>query len=173
MARPQTLAALVAVALLPGCGGAGPQEGAEQAAMRWAEAWNNEDTARLCQTLSKDRKYRDVRVEGGCRKSMASVLHEQQRAARGHKRTCLLEARLSAGGSDDAACNDEWKVRSPEVGRSRVSHDSARAEVEVRGSNGRVLVLDMSKHGDAWIVDDFDGDWGFTDGNPPCCGPGP
>jgi hypothetical protein len=53
----------------------------------------------------------------------------------------------------EAPCDDEGQLPSPEVTRSRVFEDSARAEVEVKGSNGLVLTLDMSEKDDAWLVD--------------------
>jgi hypothetical protein len=55
-----------------------------------------------------------------------------------------------------------WMLRSPEVTRSRVFDYSARAEVEVTGASGTVLVFDMSKEDDSWLVKDFDDTWGNT-----------
>ena len=67
-----------------------------------------------------------------------------------HKRIGLGPGRESECG--EAPCDDDWQLPSPEVTNSRVFDDSTRAEVEVKGSNGLVLILGMSKQGDSWLV---------------------
>jgi hypothetical protein len=101
-------------------------------------------------SLAEARSWRDdtvTKLEARypyCATEWKSVLDE-------HKRIGLGPGRKSKCG--EAPCDDEWQLPSPEVTKSRVFQDSSRAEVEVKGSNGLVLILDMSKKDDSWLVD--------------------
>lgn len=140
-----TSSCIVMLALAAGgvaCGGAGAEEGAERAAIRWAEAWTDEDKKRLCELTVLGVNGRPT--DGpGCENHWVRVFDERER----------LMAEEGRG---------DWRLPSPDVTRSRVSEDSARAEVEVTGSNGTVLVLDMSRKGGSWLVEVFDSAWGHN-----------